>query len=94
MATPAPESREDCKARWAKVFQPLVGRTIRAVRWMDEEEMKEMGDWFSAPIVIQLDDGTLLWPSADDEGNDAGALFLMPSPQAKQRGVQECAPVI
>lgn len=93
--TPLPprESREDCKARWSKVFQPLVGRTIRAIRYMTEVEAGDM-DWHDAPIVIQLDDGTFLWPSADDEGNGAGALFLMPSKAAKQRGVQDCAPVI
>ena len=26
-------------------------------------------------VVIELDNGVLVWPSSDDEGNDAGALF-------------------
>jgi len=31
--------------------------------------------WSSRPIAFQLDNGTLCIPSADDEGNDGGALF-------------------
>lgn len=50
----------------------LVGRKIVKVRWMSEEEAD---GWYSRPVVIHLDDGTLLYPSADDEGNNGGALF-------------------
>jgi hypothetical protein len=32
-------------------------------------------DWYSRPIIIQLSDGTMVFPSSDDEGNNAGALF-------------------
>jgi len=49
----------------------LVGRKIESVRWMSDEEA---GDWYKRPIVIHLDDGTLLYPSKDDEGNDGGTL--------------------
>jgi hypothetical protein len=52
----------------------LVGRTIAQVRYMSEEETKDMG-WYKRPLVISLDDGTMLFPSMDDEGNDGGALF-------------------
>jgi len=52
----------------------LVGRTITQVRYMSEEETKDMG-WYKRPLVINLDDGTMLIPSMDDEGNDGGALF-------------------
>ena len=52
----------------------LVGRTITQVRYMSKEETEPM-DWFSRPLVIHLDDGTMLFPSKDDEGNDGGALF-------------------
>ena len=52
----------------------LKGRKIVGVRWLSPEECEDMG-WYSRPIVIQLDDGTLLFPSQDDEGNDGGALF-------------------
>jgi hypothetical protein len=31
--------------------------------------------WTNQPCEIYLDNGTILTPSADDEGNDAGAIF-------------------
>jgi len=52
----------------------LTGRTITGVRYMSKQECKKMG-WYSRPLIIGLDDGTLLYSSADDEGNDGGALF-------------------
>lgn len=52
----------------------LVGRTIKEVRYLTEQEREDLG-WYSRPIALRLDDGTWLWPSRDDEGNDAGALF-------------------
>ena len=53
----------------------LVGRKIVRVRYLTAEEMEDMG-WYSNPIVLELDNGTLVFPSADDEGNDGGALFF------------------
>jgi hypothetical protein len=41
---------------------------------MTEKEMEGLG-WYSKALVIIFTDGTYLFPSADDEGNDAGALF-------------------
>jgi hypothetical protein len=52
----------------------LKGRTIEDVRYLTTEEMKGMG-WYNKCIVLILSDGSLLLPSRDDEGNDAGALF-------------------
>lgn len=57
-----------------KVAKELVGKAITAVRYLTEEEREELG-WHDRSVVIQLSDGTLLWPSRDDEGNGAGALF-------------------
>jgi hypothetical protein len=54
----------------------LVNRKITAVRYMTQEEADNMG-FISRSVVIQLDDGNLVFPVADDEGNDAGALFTM-----------------
>ena len=63
------------KDRWLHDLRPiLVGRTIKAIRYLTDDEVDELG-WNSAAIVMELDDGTQLWPSRDDEGNDAGALF-------------------
>lgn len=59
----------------AKNFQYLVGLTIINVRYATPQEVEDMG-WYSAPIVIQLSDGTVMFPQSDDEGNDGGALSL------------------
>lgn len=52
----------------------LKGRTILEVRYMTDREQDNM-NWNSKAIVMHLDNGSLLLPSRDDEGNDAGALF-------------------
>lgn len=57
-----------------KVAKELVGKTIVAVRYLTDEEREDL-DWYNRSIVLQLSDGTLIWPSQDDEGNGAGALF-------------------
>jgi hypothetical protein len=63
------------KTEWSvKIGKRLKGRKIVNVRWMDDQEVEDMG-WYGSAVVIQLDDGTLLFPSRDDEGNDAGSLF-------------------
>lgn len=52
----------------------LQGKTIVAVRYLTDEEAEAM-DWYHRSLVMQLSDGTLIFLSRDDEGNDAGALF-------------------
>jgi hypothetical protein len=52
----------------------LVGKTIKSVRYMHICEKKDMG-WFKKSLVIFFTDGSFIFPSADNEGNDAGALF-------------------
>lgn len=52
----------------------LVNRTIVSVRYLTEQERADLGFHFRC-IVLVLDDGTLVYPSRDDEGNDAGTLF-------------------
>ena len=69
------ENDEQTKRRWLLPCKKiLLGRKITSVRYMTEQERKDLG-WSHASIVIGLDNNTLLFPSADDEGNDAGALF-------------------
>ena len=68
-------SDETLKTQWARdTAKLLTGRTISRVRYMTPTE-QEACCWYRAAIVLELDNGELLWPSADDEGNDAGALF-------------------
>jgi hypothetical protein len=52
----------------------LLGRRILKVRYMTKKEAEEMG-WDNRAIVIGLDNGTVIFPSMDDEGNNAGAIF-------------------
>ena len=52
----------------------LSGRTIQHVHYMTKKEVEYMG-WQSRSVIIILDNGVAIYPSRDDEGNDAGALF-------------------
>lgn len=52
----------------------LLNKKIVSVRYMTTQEADDLG-WHSRPVVFTLDDGTMCCPSADDEGNNGGALF-------------------
>ncbi len=65
--------QETLKREWAEKFKPLIGRKIVLVRYLTEGECRDLCI-SKASIVLQLDDGALLYPMADDEGNDGGAL--------------------
>lgn len=54
--------------------QDLEGKRIVHVRYMTKKEAAVL-DWPHRGILLVLDDGTFIFPSKDDEGNDAGALF-------------------
>jgi hypothetical protein len=55
-----------------------VGRTIVEIRPATPEEMEHHGweDHRSPPVVLVLDDLSLLIPSQDEEGNGPGAIFI------------------
>lgn len=57
----------------AVVRKRLVGRKITSVLYLTEEEADE-SDWCFRPIVLDLDDGSYLFPMSDSEGNDGGSL--------------------
>jgi hypothetical protein len=68
-------TRDEAVQRWnQQAADLLVGRTIEAARYMSDREMQIWG-WSKRAIVIELDNGMRLWPAADDEANDAGALY-------------------
>ena len=54
----------------------IIGATIVDIRPMSKEEMDKEG-WSKneIPMVLVLSSGTILYPSMDTEGNDAGSLF-------------------
>lgn len=61
--------------RWEAVASNLLlNRKIVGVRYMTATEADDHG-WYSRCVVIKLDNGVLIYPSSDDEGNAAGALF-------------------
>lgn len=63
------------EADWIKnISAHLVGRRIVGFRYMTQREAEDCY-WSHRAAVLELDDGSLLFPSADDEGNNAGALF-------------------
>ena len=67
--------RENIEIKWTNYAKErLVGKKIESIRYLSKGEQKELM-WYKRPIVIKLDDGSLLLPSMDDEGNDGGALF-------------------
>lgn len=82
-------SESTTKKKWTKFAEKhLLHRTIVGVRYMTEAEC-DVFDWDKSAIVLVLDNGVVVYPSRDDEGNNAGALFG----QAKS-GKQLIFPVI
>tara|TARA_R100000750_G_C2263791_1_gene64790 strand:- start:215 stop:376 length:162 start_codon:yes stop_codon:yes gene_type:complete len=41
---------------------------------MNQKELDDLG-WEQTPLVIFFNDGSYMFPSQDDEGNDGGSLF-------------------
>lgn len=54
----------------------IIGHKIVEIRPMTTEEI-ERENWYpgTCAVAIVLDNGVVLYPSSDYEGNDAGALF-------------------
>ena len=64
----------------------LIGRKITNIRWLTKGESEAL-DWYHSPVVIFLDDGTFLIPQMDDEGNDGGAVLVLPGDKSKEYDV-------
>ncbi len=61
--------------KWTKKSKEVLeGKTIVEVRYMNDQEMEDIG-WSSRPICFFLNDGTYCTLSQDEEGNDGGVLF-------------------
>jgi len=54
----------------------LVDRRIVDVRYMSNEGADDNG-WLRRPVMLVLDNGTVIYPMMDDEGNDGGVLAGM-----------------
>ena len=79
------------RPQWKHRLAPeILGQRIVRLRYMTEVEAEQFG-WYSCPLVMQLENGTWLIPSKDDEMNDGGAISL----NNKDRELKETlAPVI
>ena len=67
--------KEEIEPYWTEVANKhLKGKTVKRVRYLTEEEMEDML-WYCRPVVIIFEDGTAIYPSQDDEGNDAGSIL-------------------
>lgn len=65
---------EELKKQWSeRATKEFKGKKVAMIRWMTDEERKEMG-WFRSAPVIFFEDGSNIIAKSDDEGNDAGAL--------------------
>ena len=64
----------------------LVGKKIVSVEYMSSKEIENIG-WYKRPICLGLDDGTWIYPQMDDEGNDGGALYVLPGDTSKEDDV-------
>jgi hypothetical protein len=72
---PKKKQPETLVDHWTKEAQGrLMARTVVDVRYLTKEEMEGLGWEESVPVII-FNDGTMLFPSRDDEGNGGGALF-------------------
>jgi hypothetical protein len=50
-------------------------KEIKAIRPMTAKEMRKEYWTGTRPIVIELVDGTIIYPSQDSEGNGPGCMF-------------------
>ena len=70
-----PDPRNETIRKWEeRCNSALAGKSIKSVGYLNEDEQRELG-LYRKPLVIFFTDGTIMYPSADEEGNDAGALF-------------------
>ena len=68
-------SNKELKTEWGKrASKHLVGKKIVQVRYLNKKELDDLG-WDQIPLVMFFNDGSYMFPSQDDEGNDGGSLF-------------------
>jgi hypothetical protein len=67
--------RNKLKVHWNLIaVQKLRNKTIATCRYMTDKEMQKLG-WSKSPLLIMFTDRTIMYASADDEGNEGGSLF-------------------
>lgn len=72
---PTTKTTNQMKNEWGeRASKHLKGKVIAEVRYLTKEEVDGIG-WYKSTLAIFFTDGSYIFPSQDDEGNDAGALF-------------------
>jgi hypothetical protein len=70
------EKTDGLRASWIKTANKmLLNRKIVKVEYIPVKETNNMM-WEYQPVCFLLDDGNWVYPMADDEGNEAGALVV------------------
>lgn len=65
---------DETTKHWTDVATKLLkNRTIISVRYVTDEEITD-SYFYKRGLQIILDNGTILYPMQDDEGNDFGAV--------------------
>lgn len=61
---------------WNREAAKLVGRRITGAAYLSQEDIENLGItwWHRSTVVLLLDDGTIVFPSQDDEMNGSGVL--------------------
>lgn len=60
--------------KWTQfAIKKLLGRKVAEVRYLTFDEQQEM-EFLDNTLVIFFDDGSFIFPMADDEGNNVGTL--------------------
>ncbi len=54
-----------------KIFK---GKVVEEITYLNGHELEHLGWAFTAPVIV-FTDGTRIIASADDEGNESGALW-------------------
>ena len=67
-------STTDSEKFWNGKAKSMIGKKIIQARYMTKQEAEEMG-WYKRPLIFIFDDGSYMFPSKDDEGNDGGAIL-------------------
>lgn len=57
----------------SRIIKALIGKTIVDTRYLTGNEMNALG-WSNRSLVIIFQDGSFIYPTSDDEANDAGAI--------------------
>lgn len=70
-------NNQEMHKRWnTQAREVLMGRTIIKVMYMNDKWASDLGfdEHMGRPLMLQLDNGTIIIPMRDDEGNDGGAV--------------------